>query len=466
VACALLLLGMGVLIAKVVLDHAPFARMKRPVVSVPQFWGRELDAAAIADQVPTWQRIAVLASLSTERKLLDAAAKDLRALVEKVEQGVVGEAPAEADPVRARLAMTLAAAGRWADLDRLAPGNAAALRDTVKAAYGRGPLPAAEDRQRALASFVAAPFTAGHRDWWVDQLRGRLASRLGDAAAASQATGGITARGQRIVRRATWLAALYLVPLLGLALGLVALARRRRGERLLPGPLARGEVPLPFRGRYGLALLLRAATLGMLLSIPVAIVESWLPGEETGTLTLAASLPLLILLRRALAAQGRTVRETVGLAPLPTGPWARVTLMLIAAELALVVMASLIAAAADTGGSPTEALLESAALGSPATMLLGALEAVIWAPLFEEIAFRAVLYGSLRARFGVGVSALLSAAVFALLHGYSPLVLLPLGAGAMLSALVYERTRSLWPSILSHAFNNALVVAASWAVYR
>src|SRR5688500_8918821 len=152
VAGVLVLLGIAVAIGFFLAERYPFTRLDRPVLSVPQFWGSELDSAPVMAELPGWRRVLVLASLSTERELLAAASKDLRALVGLVEQGPFGDAPAEADPLRARLALTLGAAGRWSELDQLRGTHSDELRATVRAAYGRGPLPAPEIRARARAA--------------------------------------------------------------------------------------------------------------------------------------------------------------------------------------------------------------------------------------------------------------------------------------------------------------------------
>jgi hypothetical protein len=82
---------------------------------------------------------------------------------------------------------------------------------------------------------------------------------------------------------------------------------------------------------------------------------------------------------------------------------------------------------------------------------------VVLAPVFEEIIFRGVLYGSLRARFGVWPSIVVSAAVFALLHGYGATGFASVFLSGALWAWSYERTRSLLPSIAAHMINNAAV---------
>jgi uncharacterized protein len=93
------------------------------------------------------------------------------------------------------------------------------------------------------------------------------------------------------------------------------------------------------------------------------------------------------------------------------------------------------------------------------------IDAVILAPVFEEIACRGLIYTSLRTRLDPWNSALVSAVLFTLPHMYSPIVAMGLFLGAVASAVVYERTRSLLPCIVAHAVNNALVFGAL-LIYR
>ena len=90
---------------------------------------------------------------------------------------------------------------------------------------------------------------------------------------------------------------------------------------------------------------------------------------------------------------------------------------------------------------------------------------LVLTPLFEEVVFRGLLYTSLRRRCSALTAALATAAVFVLAHGYSLGPSLALGIGAVASALVYEQTRSLCPSILAHAIHNAVVMTGAMYLY-
>jgi uncharacterized protein len=84
-------------------------------------------------------------------------------------------------------------------------------------------------------------------------------------------------------------------------------------------------------------------------------------------------------------------------------------------------------------------------------MILGALVV----PLAEELLFRGMLYTWLR-RWGVAVAVGVSAIVFGLFHGVS--VVLPAAVLlGVLTALIYEKSGSIWPAVMVHVANNAIV---------
>jgi membrane protease YdiL (CAAX protease family) len=83
----------------------------------------------------------------------------------------------------------------------------------------------------------------------------------------------------------------------------------------------------------------------------------------------------------------------------------------------------------------------------------------IAAPITEEVFFRGMIFGGLRTRIPMFPSALLSGLIFGSLHfGTGPSAVLPLVIFGVVLAVVYEKTRSLWPPIMMHVFNNALAL--------
>jgi membrane protease YdiL (CAAX protease family) len=84
------------------------------------------------------------------------------------------------------------------------------------------------------------------------------------------------------------------------------------------------------------------------------------------------------------------------------------------------------------------------------------------AAFVEEILFRGIIYGWLRRRLGIAAAAVLSALIFTSVHFYVFVAgfaaALEMTVLAVLLALLFEVSRSLWPSILCHALNNMLLL--------
>ncbi|MEJ7806700.1 MAG: type II CAAX endopeptidase family protein, partial [Telluria sp.] len=82
---------------------------------------------------------------------------------------------------------------------------------------------------------------------------------------------------------------------------------------------------------------------------------------------------------------------------------------------------------------------------------------VVAAPLCEEFIFRGLVFGGLRRSLGFLPSALMSAALFAIVH--PPVSILPVFALGLCTAYVYDKTRSLLTCVLAHAIYNAALLA-------
>ncbi len=85
------------------------------------------------------------------------------------------------------------------------------------------------------------------------------------------------------------------------------------------------------------------------------------------------------------------------------------------------------------------------------------------AAIVEEILFRGMIYGWLRQRLGIAAAAILSALIFTSVHFYVFVAgfaaALEMTVLAVLLALLFEVSRSLWPSMLCHALNNMLLLS-------
>lgn len=96
---------------------------------------------------------------------------------------------------------------------------------------------------------------------------------------------------------------------------------------------------------------------------------------------------------------------------------------------------------------------------------VAAVGAVVGAPFGEELFFRGLLYRSLRRRFRLSVSAVISAAAFGLVH-LPPLVIPLMFVVGIVLAYVVERRGSLVASIAAHAAFNVIGITSILIVLR
>jgi membrane protease YdiL (CAAX protease family) len=99
-----------------------------------------------------------------------------------------------------------------------------------------------------------------------------------------------------------------------------------------------------------------------------------------------------------------------------------------------------------------------AGLSSPWLLLVGG---AIVAPVVEEIFFRGFVFAGLRGHYGWRRAALLSSALFAVIHAL-PTAILPIFILGYIFAYLYQRSGSIWPAILMHVATNSLALGAAY----
>jgi uncharacterized protein len=105
--------------------------------------------------------------------------------------------------------------------------------------------------------------------------------------------------------------------------------------------------------------------------------------------------------------------------------------------------------------SKTESMQQNATFF---TILLAFISAAIISPIYEEIFYRGFLYRWLRTRIGLTGSLLLSSLIFTIIHIPTYNVMPVNFFSGILFALAYERTNSIWPSVLIHGLTNGIMV--------
>lgn len=105
--------------------------------------------------------------------------------------------------------------------------------------------------------------------------------------------------------------------------------------------------------------------------------------------------------------------------------------------------------------NPQQGMADTAMGGSLAQFSLLLLFGAALTPIGEEMLFRGIGFGWLR-RWGFVLAALVSSVIFGLAHGIN--VVLPAAVAlGLIHAWLYEKSGSIWPAVMSHAVNNAIV---------
>ena len=112
----------------------------------------------------------------------------------------------------------------------------------------------------------------------------------------------------------------------------------------------------------------------------------------------------------------------------------------------------------DNASSASERLDSAVGLG-PLTALLMFLGAAVLTPLWEEIFFRGILFGAVRARWGTGWAVVAAAIVFAIAHGV-PILLPYLVTMGLALGLLRAFHRSIWGPLALHITVNVIASAS------
>jgi membrane protease YdiL (CAAX protease family) len=416
----------------------PLRGLSRPLASLDRLMGREMELAEALEAAPAWER-RVYAAVGLEPHPLEEAAAWYEEL------GEDGEARAHV-----RRVILLGEAGRLDEaLAAFEPLEQAGERlgAWLRLAYGERSDSA--EAAEALAALLGEP-AAELPGWFADTLARRLAARAGDDAARSAADQAIAERGRALLLRVRVLTATELGLLVVTAAVLWRWGRGRFQARIAEAPL-----PPPWMARDGLGLFVRAAA--GYAAIPVAagflVPAPLLPG---GVIALAGGLPMLWFTWRYLRRSGASLLATFGLRPAP-GSAGRLCLAAVVLLTLSVVGEGLILLALDRAGMRShwaDGFLEQLIWGSAAAVAADTVDSALWAPLVEEMAFRGLLYPTLRLWLPMLPAALASGGLFAAVHGYGLAGLLAIAWTGVVWAVGYERTGSLLPGMLAHAAGN------------
>jgi uncharacterized protein len=216
------------------------------------------------------------------------------------------------------------------------------------------------------------------------------------------------------------------------------------GRRLTAGKAAVGSIVAV------VAVIVASA----LLAIPFALAGADLDGGPFVIAgTIVQDVVLIAVAWFVASGLGRPDARTFGLRPFRASAigWIFVALV------AYLVLASIYTVLVDPPSEQLPSGLEDADTDLGLALATGLLLIGI-APVAEEVFFRGFLYQAFRNSYGVLAGALLSGLIFGAVHGEF-FKLVQLAVLGVILALLFEKTRSLWPPIILHAVNNSLAFA-------
>ncbi len=434
-------------------------RFEEPDRALDLMVSRMLDAQDSLRRAPEWQQWLADWTMGCKDEARRQAIRWYRELIETTD-----------DPLsKIRLAILLGESGQetaaLAEIKGWQSRGTLALLfgQLIEAAYGLQPLD--RTREAELQATLAEALPGG---WFYDHLAARLARRAGDQDLLATVEAQTVLRENRVQQ---WIRPLILFELMCLVSGSVMLVgiAGLGGRRMhilclhLPG------VPPPWSGGTAAAVILRGGVLGVVATAAILSTSSFQHASLRALAIPLANLPLLALAYvQLLKPAGLTFRNGFGLEIKREnlGRLACAILGVVAAGLWGEWVMGRAVEFLNLNNHWTEWFDQDLVWGASPVMAVSVLEYVVFAPIFEELSFRGLLFAMLRRRFEFLPAALISTSLVALAHGYSLIGFLSVLWSGFLWAWIYERTGSLIPGMIAHAANNLLVCLTVMALLR
>ena len=434
-------------------------RFEEPDRALDLMVSRMMEAQDGLHRAPKWQRWVAEWTMDNEEQVSRQAMRWYQELIATTD-----------DPsAKLRLAILLGESGYESKALAEAQGwhdrgtSVELFRQLIVAAYGSAPLSLAHETN--LQSMLAETLPIG---WFYDHLAAKLARRAGDHALLTTVEGQSQMKEEQVQQ---WIRPLMIGELACLVLGSVMLLGviRLKDQRLHGLQLHSPGVPPPWSGGTAAAVILRGGALGALMTIAFLSVPALNHGSLRALAIPLANLPLLaIAYVHLLKPAGLDFWQGFGLR-INRGDLGRLVCIIFAVVAAGLWGEWVIGQLAEflkLENHWTEWFDQELVWASQPTLATSLVEYVILAPIFEELAFRGLLFAMLRRRFTFLPAALLSATIFALAHGYSLLGFISVLWSGFLWAWIYDRTGSLIPGMVAHAVNNVLVCLTVMALLR
>jgi len=249
-------------------------------------------------------------------------------------------------------------------------------------------------------------------------------------------------------------------------LGVILWKRRKHAESQFASTLS-----MPIAGAwYGLIVFLYAfITLDVVMwsTYVLPLSEAWL--ERVGSSSMIVAIPFVACVAWLFCARpNHLFLEAFGFGSRLTQMKVRATLAMVAAVIGLggVISTILFYVLPESSQANVwwESLDEKLMFGSASSAILTSLDAVVGAPVVEEIIFRGLLFAGLFSRWGFWPAALGSSIVFASVHGYELEGSISVLTTGIILCWLYARTGRLWAPMLAHGLLNAIVVLPQFAI--
>lgn len=252
--------------------------------------------------------------------------------------------------------------------------------------------------------------------------------------------------------------AVWALGLIGLAFVPRALIRLARGTRMEPKGYG-GAWTLPLGLVVFLVSTLAWIGFSMTLDIGIATLPGLHPAMGIFLDSAARMLPTLIALGLLFRKPEHVVRVM--------GLGTRVELRVILGAFSLLmildqVLRSVFEAAGSNDPGGGLSLMDAGMWG----LAFALISACILAPVAEEVMYRGVLFRSFQNRLGVLPAAVISSAIFAILHFYDGYGLASVAVFGFSCALLYSATGSLTTVIALHMLYNTAIKVPEWIVYH
>ena len=375
--------------------------------------------------------------------------------------------PTVAVALQARRAVVLTALGRHSEARKAledaagaAPAGAVVSRVIGYALLGAAEVVGSDEVDQAVAALHFEGLAA--ESWTADQIKAAFFDRAGRPERAAAVRSALRDRADGLMVRVSLPTLVSLAPVaMGLLLLLAGVFLQSRFMQSRDAAV----LPAPWSVGTGYAVAVRTVALGVLAALGLELVMSRLgPAGSPAALSPITNLLVTVAYFEIglLRPRGLSLLPVFGLRRgnrLPA--LAAFTVVLFAVRQLLGWGGGAAFAYLDQQPLWTEIVNEPLLTGAAGERWLATFSYIVAAPIAEELFFRGLIYGTLRSRMGVWLSAGISAALFSLSHGYSLVNGSAVFVGALVSALIYEKSRSLLPCILSHAAHNTIVVVSA-----